>query len=142
MSKNYRGIYINTIKLRDYPLGSQQLMKKIKDDLPFNVIELDGSYSIKSKSGKTAVKILCVHESNVSIGGNGIAVLFKYDYIEKQNIENVDRNFKLLSIEKHIVAVGRANHIEDFYYTKVENDEIYNKKKEDIINLTKEIIKY
>ena len=142
MSRNYRGIYIYTIKLREYPPSSQILMKKIVDDLPFNIIQLEGSYSIKSRSGKTAVKILCTLESDVNVADDGVAILFRYEFIENLGINEINNKYKIIAMEKHVVAAGAANHIEDFYYTKIENSEIYNIKRNDIKGLIQEIIRF
>ena len=140
MIRNYIGDYINVEKLKEYPVASQKLMKLIADNMPCNVKPLEGSYSIINK-GITVVKILCTLLSKIKIYNEGVAVLFRYDFL-RNNIDQVNKKYRFLGIEKHIVAAGSANHIEDFYYTRIENSEIYNIKKADIISLTRKFLEF
>jgi hypothetical protein len=140
MTRNYIGDYIHVEKLIEYPFESQKLMEIISTDMPFKVQRYEGSYSIINRTGKTAFKILSTLRSEVSRIYSGVAVLFRYEYIKNIGLKEVNKTYKLLGIEGHVVAAGSGRNIEDFYYTRIENFEIYNMKKNEIINLIGELI--
>lgn len=139
MIKSYLGDYINVEKLEEYPVKSQKLMQLIADNMPYKTKKLEGSYSILNKDNITVVKILCTHFANLMIYDEGVAVLFRYEYL-KNNLKKVNEKYKLLGIESDVVAAGSADNIEPFYYTRIENSEIFNIKKQDIINLTGKLL--
>ena len=137
------GIFIKTFPLTGYPSASQALMSEIADNFEknfINVTHYKGSYSIKKKNAETAVKILCTIGSNVNTEGAGVAVLFRAEFINGLGFEKVNTKFSNLEIRKVLFKVGGGKY-EDFYLTKIDSVDTYNKKVGVIIELSQLILK-
>jgi hypothetical protein len=133
------GIFIKTFPLTGYPSASQILMNKIVEDFKENQISVTkykGSYSILKGYGETIVKILCTIGSNVTVEGVGVVVLFRAEHINSIGFEKIGNSYPALGMRKVLYKVG-AGKYEDFYLVKIESDEDYDSKSNDILNLTK-----
>lgn len=145
MAKNkYKGDYIRPVRLDEYPAEAQKMMFLIVNDFEENyitVIENKGSYSIKSiLTNDITVKVSCTSETSVALPGIEVAVLFRDNAIEKLDLDNVNKDYPSLNINKRLLAAGSADRIKDFYFTVIDSQETYQNKKNDIIKLTKELV--
>ena len=135
------GQLVRTFPLTGYPTESQEIMFKIVkffEDNLIKVIKYKGSYSITDKFSATVIKVICTIGSDFSLSGAGVAVLFRKELLEK-DLNKVNEIFPFLKINSVSLTVGGGNY-EDFYYTRIDSEEMFNDKSEDILGLGKKIL--
>jgi hypothetical protein len=137
------GIFLKTFPLTGYPTDSQELMQKIVVDFKDKGIKVKpykGSYSIiRIFDTETAVKILCTIESSFETRDKGVLVLYRKELLESIGMDKIRIEHPTLDLKEQLLTVGGGT-FRDFYYTEVDNLEMYLVKKEDILAFATKII--
>jgi len=137
------GEFIKTYPLTTYPTESQELMSQIVNDFEKKNIEVkkyEGSYSIISMfSGATTIKILCTINSDYVLPGSGVAILFRAEFVDQIDLTKVNNDFPNLDIRLNLVSAGGGTY-RDFYFAILDSKNIYLRKRDNILDLTKMLI--